>query len=146
MAQRFMRYWPQPGRYDRLRMLAPALPLASRSAQARANLVCPHRFWRGRPKLSPPWRIARIDPSSTWGTIRAPTTRYTHALPGGSRLSKIDHLGIPQRRLRPMQQPNLLQQPRHQLVQPSFGLDENILRLDLLYVLPAKLDFFKFTR
>jgi hypothetical protein len=41
---------------------------------------------------------------------------------------------------------NLLQQPRHQLIQPSFRLDENILGLDLLYVLPAKLDSLKFTR
>jgi hypothetical protein len=41
---------------------------------------------------------------------------------------------------------SLLQQPRHQLIQPTFRLDENILLLDQLYVLLAKLDSWKFTR
>ena len=45
-----------------------------------------------------------------------------------------------------LQQPSLLQQPRHQLIQPSFRLDENILLLDHLYVLLAKLDSWEFTR
>jgi hypothetical protein len=39
-----------------------------------------------------------------------------------------------------LQQPSLLQQPRHELIQPGFRLDENIRRLDLLYVLLAELD------
>src|ERR1700684_4267964 len=42
--------------------------------------------------------------------------------------------------------PALLQKPRHQLIQPSFRWDINILRLDLPYVLLAKLDSGKFMR
>jgi hypothetical protein len=38
----------------------------------------------------------------------------------------------------------LLQQPRHKLIYPRFRLDENILRLDLPYILLAKLDSGKF--
>jgi len=85
---------------------------------------------------------------------------------GSGRLSKIAHLcmsyshrkvpqAMPVHRawsissnggLALLQQPSLLQQPRHQLIQPSFRLDENILHLDLLDALLAKLDPGKFMR
>jgi hypothetical protein len=86
---------------------------------------------------------------------------------GGSRLSKIAQLSMSYSRCKvPQAQPvrrawsissngdpasivrlsNLLQQPGHQLIQPGFRLDENILGLGLLYVLPAKLVSPIFTR
>src|SRR5580704_2025705 len=97
------------------------------------------------------------------GHPSCPTSRYLHALPGGGRLSKIAHLmlialcrihtakwrsnaGPPSSVASIELWTALLQQPRHQLIQPSFRLDENILFLDFLDVLPAKLDSWKFTR
>jgi hypothetical protein len=91
------------------------------------------------------------------GHPSCPTSRYLHALPGGGRLSKIAHLMLidcvvftPQSGASNAGPPSsvasiklwiaLLQQPRHQLIQPSFRLDENILLLYLRDVLLAKLD------
>jgi hypothetical protein len=94
------------------------------------------------------------------GTLRAPTSRYPHALLGSSGLSKIAHLSMSYSHCKVLRAtpvgPSsvafprsyglaLLQQPRHQLIQPSFRLNENILLLNLLYVLLAKLDSWKFT-
>jgi hypothetical protein len=85
------------------RTLALAKPLASRSAQARANHAYQCRFWRSRPKAALPWRIARTDPCGTWHPPVSRLPTYPNAPRGSSRPVKIAHLD---RRPRPLHSKN----------------------------------------
>jgi hypothetical protein len=67
-------------------VLALAMPLASRSAQAPSDPAFPRRFWRSRPKASLLWHIARTHLSPTWAPLRCPTSHSTSVVKqGGSR-------------------------------------------------------------
>jgi hypothetical protein len=82
----------RPLYHDRLESGARPRPLASRFAPVRADLACHRRFWLRRQQAAPLLHIARTNLVSTFGTLRAPATRYRHALLSGRHLVKTAHL------------------------------------------------------